>query len=259
MSRCKILSLGIIGILCAHSPVDSADLKARLFETGLDPVQQQMINTTEVSSQFLEGASASGSGILPSRKKVSQNGAMLRSLLIPGWGEHYLDYPKTARAFFWTDVTLWAAAISFEAYSLWKEDQFISFATTHAGAQMSGKSDGFYADIGNYSNTETYNEAKLRNRYYDALYNDPSYYWAWDSDQNRMEYDHMRIQSRAAHNKIFFFIGMAALNRMISFIDSGKKARDVQKRNKSLQLGFQVQPETQGDSSGFRLLVSAGL
>lgn len=182
---------------------------------------------------------------------------MLRSLLVPGWGESYLGHHGTARAFFWTDVAIWATVIGLEVYSQWRRDQFISFGAVHAGADMSGKADQFYADIGNYNSTEEYNEAKLRNRDYEALYTDPSYFWAWDNAQNRLDYDHIRIQSGAAHNKIFFFIGAAALNRLISVVDAGKKANDFLKKADSTNLGFQIQPDRNTPAESVRLVFTA--
>jgi len=203
------------------------------------------------------GPPLSGSIDLGDGKKATRGGAMLRSLLVPGWGESYLGYHGTARAFFWTDVALWATVIGFEAYSRWKEDQFMSFGATHSGAQMNGKMDRFYADLGDYMNTEEYNDAKLRQRAFDDLYTDPAYFWAWDADANRQEYDDIRIQSGSAHNKIFFFIGAAALNRLISAIDTGKKATDLLKRQRSWRMGLRLEPDRINGSNGLRLVLGA--
>jgi hypothetical protein len=184
---------------------------------------------------------------------------MLRSLLVPGWGESYLGYHRTARRFFWADMLIWAGVISLETYSNWKENQFLALGAQHAGAQMSGKNDVFYADIGNYLNTDEYNEAKLRARHFDALYTDPSYFWSWDSDQNRVNYDRTRIQSRSAHNKIIFFLGAAALNRLVSFVDTGKKANEVLKRQNAPALGFHVESGPYTDPGALRLVLTAHL
>ncbi len=219
----------------------------------------QVDNYVQSSNPTVAAIPASGSPISTSGKKVNRGGAMLRSLVIPGWGESYLGYHGTARAFFWADVALWTTVIGLETYSRWRQDQFVSFAASHAGAQMAGKSDGFYADIGNYTDTEAYNEVKLRNRDYEAVYSDPAYFWAWDSDQNRMDYDHIRIQSRSAHNKVFFFIGAAALNRLISLVDSGKKATEMMRSERHPAVGFRFVPEYENASSSVRLVMTASL
>jgi len=234
------------------------DYQAKLFSVDNHPVRYQVTLQFEAPSEaFRQNASST---VLDSRpeKEISRGGAMLRSLVMPGWGESYLGYHKTARYFFWTDMAIWAAVIGLESYSQWKENQFIAYAATHAGAQMSGKSDEFYADIGNYINTEAYNEAKLRERNYDAVYTSSSYYWAWDSNDSRYDYDDMRITSRSAHNKMYFFLGAAALNRLISFVDTGKKVRDIMSAQKAPQLGMRVLPDYQDGASSIQLVLSAG-
>jgi hypothetical protein len=188
---------------------------------------------------------------------ISRGGALLRSLVIPGWGESYLGYKKTGQAFFWTDMAIWTAVAGLHFYGKWREDQFISYGATHAGAYMSGKSDKYYADIGNYNNTDEYNQAKLLVRNYDALYTDPSYFWSWDSEGNRMTYDHFRIQSRSAKNRMYFFFGAAALNRLISLVDTGKKANDILKKQKTAQLEWRVEPGFRENSNEIRLVFSA--
>ncbi|MCX6640174.1 MAG: hypothetical protein NTW14_06785 [bacterium] len=191
-------------------------------------------------------------------RKLNRQGALLRSLIMPGWGESYLGYKNTGRAFFWTDVAIWTGVVTQYVYGQWREDQFISYAATHSGAHMSGRSDKYYADIGNYNNTDEYNQAKLLNRDFDALYNDPSYFWAWDAEGNRLEYDHTRIQSRSAKNRMYFFIGAAALNRLISLVDTGKKASALLKRQKTGQLGLSVEPTFANSSNEIRLVLTAG-
>lgn len=252
---CLRLIAGLVfgAIFCAFGLAQANDLQARLFasEDG----------TTNVDLGLKMGKSSQAdilnSPVIHSGKPITRGGAMSRSLLIPGWGESYLGYHGTARTFFWTDVALWATAIGLEVYSRWREDQFMSFAATHSGAQMEGKSDGFYAAISNYMSTEEYNEAKLRTRDFDALYTDPAYFWAWDSDQNRREYDHIRISSRSAHSKIFFLIGAAALNRLISVIDSGKKAGDMLGKKQAPQIGWRVEPRAGAGAAGVQLVASA--
>lgn len=248
-------------ILCAASlafllgiRAFAQNAKLRLFEAWPMTASFPPVRTVEEDAGGSFRMSAGESADSP--RNVSRGAAMLRSLLIPGWGEAYLGHRRTANAFFWADVAIWATVISLETYSRWREDQFIAFATQHSGAQMSGKNDSFFADISNYMNTEAYNEAKLRNRDFDALYTDPSYYWSWDSDRSRLDYDHIRLSSRAAHNKIYFFIGAAALNRIISVIDTGKKAGD-QKRN--TKIGFHAEPGWKDQSVTMNLVLTADL
>jgi hypothetical protein len=194
-----------------------------------------------------------------SSKPINRGNAMLRSLVIPGWGESYLGFHSAARRFFWTDMIIWAGVIGLETYSSWRQDQFMALGAQHSGAQMAGKNDAFYADIGNYMTTQEYNDAKIRARNFDAVYSDPAYLWSWDSDQNRAHYDNTRIQSKSAKNKVIFFIGAAALNRLVSFIDTGKKANEVIQRQKSTALGFHMESGSFSDPGSVRLVMTADL
>lgn len=220
----------------------------------------------EYFSPVLEGGvttatAKSSASVAPKDKPVNRGNAMLRSLLVPGWGESYLGYHTTARRFFWTDMLIWAGVIGLETYSNWKEDQFMALASQHAGAQMAGKNDAFYADIGNYNTTQEYNEAKIRDRNFDAVYTDASYFWSWDNAQNRQTYDHTRILSRSAHNKLIFFIGAAALNRLVSLIDTGKKANDVLNRPAAPAVSLRLEPGSNslGNPDALRLVMTADL
>ncbi len=256
MAKLNVVSV-TLALLVWIQVGSTAGFRESLFGIRGDPIR------LESAQRSFSAASATGLKTGSVRleegaaKPISRSGAALRSLIIPGWGESYLGYHDTARWFFWTDVAIWAAVIGLETYSQWKEDQFFAYAASHAGAQMRGKTDQFYADIGNYDTWEAYNEAKLRERNYDALYTSPSYYWAWDSSQNRKTYDEMRISSRRAHNNVYIFLGAAALNRLISFIDTGKKARDVMRRREAPSLGFHVQPELGEGDSAVSLVFSA--
>ncbi|TKJ41809.1 hypothetical protein CEE37_04370 [candidate division LCP-89 bacterium B3_LCP] len=248
----------LIACLVSYNQAYAQDVQTKLFAVNENQGRQQLAaQFTQNSSEYTTMSSVDISGS-QHPEEFSRGGAMLRSLVIPGWGEHYLGYKGTAKVLFWTDVALWASIIGLETYSHWREDQFFAYASEHAGAQMSGKADDFYADIGNYSSTESYNEAKLRNRDYESVYTDPSYFWAWDSEMNRLEYDHIRIQSRSAHSKVYILLGAAALNRLISFIDTGKKARDLLSKQRSVDLGIHIQPERRGENNAVSLVVSAG-
>jgi hypothetical protein len=226
---------------------------AGLFSTAAGGQQNKF------AYQQTEPRLALAQGMTSTSKPINRGNAMLRSLVMPGWGESYLGYHSAARRFFWADMIIWAGVIGLETYSNWRQDQFMALGAQHASAQMGGKNDAFYADIGNYMTTQEYNEAKIRARNFDAVYTDASYFWSWDSDQNRAHYDHTRIQSKSAHNKIIFFIGAAALNRLVSFIDTGKKANEVIYRQKFPALGFHVEQGFQSDPGSMRLVMTADL
>jgi len=163
--------------------------------------------------------------------------AFLRSLLIPGAGEHYLGHHTLAKTFFITEVTLWISLISFRTYGKWLRDDAIAFAATHSGAITDGKPSQFFVDIGNYADVNTYNDAKQRMRQFDKVYTDESFFWNWDKDINRHDFEQMRIASDRAYNRSVFVIGGIFANHIISAFDAVWRTRsynkNVDKKNSS--------------------------
>ena len=84
---------------------------------------------------------------------------------------------------------------------------------------MRQKSYLFAVNLGHYMNQAEYNDAKERQRLPGQKYIGENYYWKWDSDDNRLQYDRIRIQSVTAQKYKKFAIAGLVLNRFISLID----------------------------------------
>jgi len=163
--------------------------------------------------------------------------AFLRSLLLPGAGEHYLGHHTLAKSFFITEITLWVGFISFRTYGNWLRDDAIAFAATHSGATPDGKPSQFLVDIGNYSSVAEYNDAKQRMRQFDKVYTDADYFWDWDSDINRHDFEQMRIASDRSYNRSVFVLGGIFANHIISAFDAVWRTRSYNKNIDKLNAG----------------------
>lgn len=146
--------------------------------------------------------------------------AFIRSLLLPGSGERYLGKKTLAKAFLITEVTLWVSYFAFREYGNWVRDDALAYAATHSGAGIDGKPSQYYVDIGNYSDIYEYNDAKQRMREFDKVYDTDDYFWEWDSDQNRREFENMRIAGDRAINRSVFVLGGIFANHLLSAIDA---------------------------------------
>ncbi len=146
--------------------------------------------------------------------------AFIRSLLLPGAGEKYLGKKSIAKAFLITEITLWAGYFAFQKYGDWIRDDAYAFAATHSGALTEGKPSQFFVDIGNYSDTNTYNDAKQRMRQFDKVYNSEEYFWQWDEDLHRRQFENMRIASDRAINRSVFVLGGIFANHLLSAVDA---------------------------------------
>jgi len=145
---------------------------------------------------------------------------LLKSVILPGWGEHSLGYKTRGYVMNSSELGLWVgyAALIFMGQSA--EKDMMAYAATHAGIDPSGKDNFYFTDIGNYSNIHEYNDQKLRYRQFTSLYPETAEYsWAWDSDYAREKFDKLRYKSQQTLHIATFALGGLILNRIVSMID----------------------------------------
>ncbi len=151
--------------------------------------------------------------------------AVLYSLLLPGMGELYVGEYGVGKFFTIGEAALWLAYTSFELYGNWLRDDARRFAASHAGVQLSGRDDQFFVDIGNFLNTYDYNEAKLRNREPEKLYDvNSGLFWQWDSDANRASYRDLRISHDRVFNNAQFVAAAIIVNHIASAVNAARLA-----------------------------------
>jgi hypothetical protein len=155
------------------------------------------------------------------------------SLILPGLGDLYADNFRTGRYYLGADAALWLTYGGLRTYGRWLRQDAQTYAGQHSGANFDGKGDQFAVDIGNFDDVYEYNEAKLRNRQFDLIY-DPgsSFAWQWTSADDRLNYKHLRIRGDAVVRNSQFVIGALVINRIISAISA---ARSVSVYNRSVQ------------------------
>ncbi len=159
-------------------------------------------------------------------QKKSPVTAVLYSLLLPGMGELYADGFDEGRYSLIAEGGLWLTYFSFLQYGSWIRDDARSFAMSHAGAQINGKDDQYFVNVGNFGDTYEYNEKKLRDRELAKVYAvDAGYYWKWDSEENRKEFRTMRVSSERVLNNSRFVIATIVVNRIVSAINAARLTR----------------------------------
>ncbi|MFH1214263.1 MAG: hypothetical protein V1681_09240 [Candidatus Neomarinimicrobiota bacterium] len=156
-------------------------------------------------------------------KKLTQNEArllLMKSAVVPGWGERSLNYVRRSYGFNAAEIALWVTYWAFEWYGQSVAANMKAYAVTHAGIDPAGKDVYYFTDIGNYANIYEYNEQKLRNRSVNLLYPlTGQYYWAWDSEASRKSFDKIRIKSATALQYATFAVGGLVANRIVSMLD----------------------------------------
>jgi hypothetical protein len=170
---------------------------------------------------------------LGSGEKKSVPTAILYSLLLPGMGELYADNYSRGKYFTIAEGALWVTLVGFDQYARWLQNDARRYAVQHAGISLSGKSDIYFVDIGEYMNVQDYNQQMLRNRTpYKTLGEHSANSWNWDTKSNQLYYRNQRIASDQAFNNTKFVAAAIVINHVISAIDA---ARLVILHNKNIE------------------------
>ena len=166
------------------------------------------------------------------QKKKNSGIAILYSLLLPGMGELYADAYDSGVYFTVADGVLWGAYIGVNVYANWQKDRYISYAQTNGGITTSNKDDDYYATISQYLNIDEYNNQKAFERNFDEMYNSNTYFWKWNTSEERKSYRDMWVSSEQSFNNLRFVVGALVLNRVVSAINA---VRLVSKYNNKLK------------------------
>ena len=188
---------------------------------------------------------ADSSVALPQLTVQQARKTFLKSLVLPGWGEHSLGNHQRGYGFNSAEILGWIAYAAFQIQGRTLKENMKTYAAEHAGVYPKGKDDDYFTDIGNYMNFIDYRDQKCRNRQYEALYpENAEYFWAWDSDNSRKKFDRIRVNSSTALRNSSFAIGALIANRIISVIDVMILTKDrIEKTGPDLEATFLPQRE----------------
>jgi hypothetical protein len=71
-------------------------------------------------------------------------------------------------------------------------------------------------------NVYDYNDQRMADRNYSALYDTESEFWTWDSDHNRASMDEMRVKSERALNRVVYAVALVGVNHLVSAFHAGR-------------------------------------
>lgn len=168
--------------------------------------------------------SAESDSIAVRERRSRKSAAFLRSVVVPGWGQLREGRETAGYAFLAAEALLIGGVVFSKYYGSWLEDDYRAYATQHAGVS-SGSDHQYFVDIGNWMDRESYNEARLRDRQFDAMYTSPGTDWQWDSDANRQHFKDLRIKSDSYGQMSILFIGGIILNHLASGVEAGRSSR----------------------------------
>jgi len=215
----KLCRLFVMIVLCLISAFGQSNLRIELSA----PVAS--------SPTMLKGPLADLQDEKP-RKSVLL--AIAYSFLVPGLGDLYAENFGTGKYFMGAEAGLWLAYGGTRTYGQWLKDDAKTLAVQSASANFDGKDNKFEVNLGNFSDVLSYNDAKLRNREFELLYDPKSNFaWQWTSDTDRLHYKDLRNRGEGTLRNSQFVLGALVLNRVIAAISA---ARSVSAYNRNVQM-----------------------
>lgn len=173
----------------------------------------------------------------PGRRSVFL--AVAGSILLPGLGEYYAgNFNESGRYSLAAEGTLWLTYAGLQLHGTWVRNDARVFGAQMAGISFSGKDPDFEVNVGNFMTTDEYNQTKLRNREFDAMYTDPAYSWSWASDADRQRFKDDRIRSDRIIQSAKFVIAGLVVNRIISAFAAGRGAAAANRAARRAEWGI---------------------
>ncbi|UCD37701.1 MAG: hypothetical protein JSW54_12915 [Fidelibacterota bacterium] len=150
----------------------------------------------------------------------TERGAVIRSLILPGWGQHTLGARTAARRMMTIEAGLWMTFFLARGAADWYLQDFQAFAALHAGVEYRhSRPDIYYYRVGRYDSIEEYNQTQLRQRNRIDVYPlDSGLDWHWVDSTHRERYQELRHASIGAAKVASFAVGGMVVNRAVAAI-----------------------------------------
>jgi hypothetical protein len=198
-------------------------------------------NMLSLKEEMKQNMISGNSNSAPVKEEFGQKSVMLAitySLLLPGMGELYAGGYSSGKYFTIAEGVFWGTYIGMNQYSNWQKDRYHSFAVSNGGVNLAGKDDGYFTNIGIYTDINEYNDDMARNGDFNKMYNTGLDYWKWTGN-DRKTYRAMWTAGELAHNNLRFVVGALVLNRVVSAINAARIAAAFN-RNASQELGWNL-------------------
>ena len=163
--------------------------------------------------------------VLPECASASKaRGAFWRSLLLPGWGQHYASGGGTR--FFAAELAFWGSYLAFERLEDIRREQYRAYAAERARANPNGKSGEYFDDLGFYQSRLLHNQFALYEDGVNAAVYPLSrdFFWEWDHTASRERYRSLRNSSSTAGRQAVFTTGLIVVNHLVSAVHAARIA-----------------------------------
>ncbi len=149
-----------------------------------------------------------------------RKGAVLRSLVLPGWGQRTLRSDRWASRFMVAEAGLWLSIASAGKWAEVNRDAYRSYAAQYAGVSNRSRPDIYYFRLGAWDNMEDYNQNQLRRRNIAAIYitgSDAD--WDWETTAHRERYRELLNSSLRWDQAATIAVSGLIVNRVLAAIN----------------------------------------
>lgn len=160
-------------------------------------------------------------------------GAVLRSAVLPGWGQSHLGHGTRAAVFMGVEAATWIGAGLSYLEGTFSEDDFGALALSEAGLDVDGLDGDYLDDVADFGSSQEFNDyiRRLARYYYpDDPVAQQQYYeqhsredgpgWSWSSESAREEFSDALRESREWYRRALYIGMFAVVNRAVSAIDA---------------------------------------
>lgn len=153
---------------------------------------------------------------------------MLRSFVLPGWGQLSLggDYRGRGALHLGLEASLVTSYtwMHFNARSL--ENNMYTHVQRYAGIDISGRSRSFQLAVAANNSLAAHNDFMERSRQWNDILDDiPRNQWDWASEQNRLDYQQLRNRIDRNRQQLPAIATLMVANRIISGVHAYMSAR----------------------------------
>ena len=170
-------------------------------------------------------------------ERKDERTALLKSLVLPGWGHFGLDASASTRGkiHIGTDLALLAGYVGADLRVGSLTDEYLALGELRAGVLMANRDRTFVLAMGNFNSLEEYNDYQLRSRNWNRLIEDvPANRWQWEYDEDRRRFKDIRERADLMENQLPAILGFMVINRVISGISAFNRTRTWNSDRESL-------------------------
>lgn len=164
------------------------------------------------------------------RNTVSPAGAMLRSFVMPGWGQLSLGSEFAGRGVIHLGIeaTLLTSYTWLYFNSRALENNMYTHVNRYAGIDISGRSRSFQLAVAAHNSLAAYNEFQERSRQWNEILDDTELNrWEWQSEKNRIDFQELRNRRDRNRQQLPAIVTLMVVNRVISGVHAFMSARQA--------------------------------